>query len=112
MQLSTRTSTANDVPADAEEYVVSVLARRSGLERSQISADSRLVQDLKLDGDDAIDALLEISKQFDIEISSFDSSLYFRPEPNILSIFRPQAVPKREMTVAQLIAAARSGRLT
>lgn len=97
---------------DAEERVLSVLARRSGLERSRISDDSRLVQDLKLDGDDAIDALLEISKQCEMDIAGFDSSLYFRPEPNLLSIFRSKSAPQREMTVGQLVAAARQGRLT
>lgn len=97
---------------DAEEHVFSVLARRSGLERSQISGSSRLVQDLKLDGDDAIDALLEISKQCGMEIADFDSSLYFRAEPNLLSIFRSKGAPKRQMTVGQLVAAARQGRLT
>lgn len=96
---------------DAEERVLSVLSRRSGLERGRISDESRLVQDLKLDGDDAIDALLEISKQCDMKMDGFDSSLYFRPEPNILSIFRSRPAPKREMTVGQLIAAARQGRL-
>lgn len=97
---------------DAEERVFSVLARRSGLERSQISNRSRLVQDLKLDGDDAIDALLEISKQCGMEINGFDSSLYFRSEPNILSIFRSKRAPEREMTVGQVVTAARQGQLT
>ncbi|MEO6091560.1 MAG: DUF1493 family protein [Novosphingobium sp.] len=100
------------MPPDTEEVVFSVLARRSGLERSQISGHSRLVQDLKLDGDDAIDALLEISKQCNMEIAAFDTSLYFRPEPNLLSIFRSKSAPKRQMTVEQLVSAARQGRLT
>lgn len=81
---------------DAEERVLSVLARRSGLDRGQISDRSRLVQDLKLDGDDAIDALLEISKQCGMDLTRFDSSLYFRSEPNLLSIFRTKRAPERD----------------
>lgn len=103
---------ATDMQMDAEECVFLVLARRSGLDRSQISASSRLVQDLKIDGDDAIDALLEISKQCGMEITHFDTSLYFRSEPNLLSIFRSKRSPQREMTVGQMVAAARQGQLT
>ena len=97
---------------DAEECVVSVIARRSGLDRSRICSEARLVQDLKLDGDDAIDTLLEIAKQFDMDMTGFDAGLYFRSEPNLLSIFRSKRVPKKEITVGQLVDAARHGRLT
>jgi acyl carrier protein len=94
-----------------EEFIISVLVRRSGLKRNQISDSSRLVQDLELDGDDAIDALLEISKHYSLDIADFDASLYFRSEPNFLSIFQTKKVPKNEITVGQLIAAAQQGRL-
>lgn len=97
---------------DAEECVLSVLSRRSGLDRSNILDGSRLVQDLKLDGDDAIDALIEISKQCGMEIGEFDSSLYFRSEPSLLSIFQSKRPPQREITVGQVVAAARQGHLT
>ena len=84
----------------------------------QITLDARLVQDLRLDGDDAIDALLEISKECSMDVSGFNSSLYFRPEPSLLSLLRflpsqkqKRASPKLTLTVGQVIEAARRGRL-
>jgi hypothetical protein len=104
--------------SDVEDLVLSVLTRITGLRRDQITLDARLVQDLQLDGDDAIDALLEISKECSMDMSGFDSSLYFRPEPSLLSVLRflpwqkqKWASPKLTLTVGQLIEAARRGRL-
>jgi hypothetical protein len=85
--------------------------RRSGLKRDQIFPGSRLVQDLKLDGDDAIDALLEIAMLSGMDVSGFNAGLYFRSEPNLLSIFRYKSAPKKEITVGQLIDAGRRGQL-
>ena len=99
------------MPQDAEDCVLSVIARRSGLERDQLCPGSRLVQDLKLDGDDAIDALLEIAKLSGMDVSGFDAGLYFRSEPSLFSIFRSKSAPKKEITVGQLIDAARRGQL-
>lgn len=103
---------------NAEEKVFAILERRCGLGRDQISKESRLVQDLKLDGDDAIDTLLEVSKACSMDISSFDSSEYFRSELSLLSVFRkliatraPHQEAKKAITVGQLIEAARRGRL-
>jgi|SRR5277367_1018006 len=101
--------------SEPEELVVSVLSRRSGLAKEQVTLGTRLVEDLKLDGDDAVDALLEISKQCSMDVSGFDSSLYFRSEPTLLSVFLPsknkRAVPKQTITVGELVDAARRGHL-
>lgn len=103
--------------SEPEELVVSVLSRRSGLAKERVTLGTRLVEDLKLDGDDAVDALLEISKGCSMDVSGFDSSLYFRSEPTLLSLFRflpsqkKRAVPKQPITVGELVDAARRGRL-
>jgi acyl carrier protein len=94
---------AADVQDGIEEWPIALLARCSGLEPGRISSDSRLVQDLQLDGDDATDALLEISKRYGMEFAGFDPSLYFRPEPNLFSIFRKKHVPERELRVGELV---------
>ena len=91
-----------------EELVISVIARRSGRRADEISHDTRLLQDLKLDGDDAVDALLEISKNSSLNLDGFDVDKYFNPEPNILSILRPKK-QKEELTVGQIISAAHLG---
>ena len=105
------------MPMNPEEQVVSVLARRSGVAKEQVTLETRLVEDLKLDGDDAVDALLEISKECSMDVSGFDSSLYFRSEPTLLSLFRflpsqkKRAMPKQTITVGELVDAAHRGRL-
>ncbi|MET2826389.1 DUF1493 family protein [Mesorhizobium shangrilense] len=108
--------------ADVEGRVFSIVVRISGLSRDLMTTQSRLVQDLKLDGDDAIDVLLEVSKEFSMDVSGFDPSKYFHSEPTILSVLptilellHMRAAPMRprnEMTIGQLIEAARRGRLS
>jgi len=103
------------MPNNPEEQVVSVLARRSGVAKDQVRPETRLVEDLKLDGDDAVDALLEISKKCSMDVSGFDSSVYFRSEPTLLSLFRflpsqkKRSMAKQTITVAELVDAARRG---
>lgn len=104
--------------SDPHEFVLSVLARRTGLNREQIGLDSRLTQDLHLDGDDAIDTLLEISRKCSMDLSGFDSTSFFRSEPSLLSLLwflpsqkRNRESEKRSITVRELIEAARQGRL-
>ncbi len=100
-----------------EEEVVSVLVRRTGLSPERMTPEARLVQDLGLDGDDAVDALLEISDKCSMDISGFEPSLYFRSEPTLLSLFpflpsqKKRASPKQTLTVGELTHAARQGRL-
>jgi hypothetical protein len=105
------------MPISIEEQVVAVLARRSGLAKEKVKPDARLVQDLKLDGDDALDAVLEISEKCAMDVSGFDSSRYFRSEPTLLTLLpflpsqRRDSETKQPLTVAELIEAARSGKL-
>lgn len=105
------------MPKTPEEEVVSILVRRTGLPPERMSPETRLVQDLSLDGDDAVDALLEISKKCSMDISGFEPSLYFRSEPSLLCLLRflpsqrKRAVPKQPLTVGELKSAAREGRL-
>jgi len=69
--------------------------------------NTRIVQDLRLDADDAISAFIEISKRCKVEFVDFDVTLYFRSEPSILTIFqswlRRTAPLKQVLTIEQLI---------
>jgi acyl carrier protein len=98
--------------------VISILARRSGVAKEKLTAETRLVEDLMLDGDDAVDALLEISEECSLDVSGFDASRYFHSEPTLLSLFsflssrKSRIVPKQPLTVGELMESARSGRLS
>lgn len=95
---------------DVKEQVISILSIKSGVDKDVISINSSLVQDLKLDGDDAVDAIIEISKTFKVNVSEFDASQYFNPEPNILSVFSSKRVARKNVTVGQIIDGARRGK--
>ena len=104
--------------SDPSDYVLEVLARRTGLNPDQITPDARLLQDLRLDGDDAVDTILEISRGCAMDMSECDLSLYFRREPSLLAFlwFLPsqkqdRTETKRILTVRELIEAARTGGL-
>jgi len=104
--------------ADPKDCVLRVLARRTGLDPGQINSASRLLHDLHIDGDDAVDVILEVSKRCSMDVSEFDSSQYFRPEPSLLSLLwflpfqrRNQMSKKRPLTVGELIDAASQGKL-
>jgi hypothetical protein len=102
---------------NSEEWVIAVLARRSRLAAHQVTPESRFMEDLRLDGDDAVDALLEISKECSMDVSGFDSTLYFRSEPTLLSLLpflpsqKKRTESKQPLTVGELIEAARRGSL-
>jgi acyl carrier protein len=106
------------VRADAERCVLNVLARKTGADANKISMESRLLHDLGLDGDDAIEAIQEISDKCSIDIAGFSPTEYFRSEPSLLSLLwflpsqkRDRLSEKRPITVRQLIDAARKGYL-
>lgn len=82
--------------------VYSILAKRSGINVEEITDQTRLVEDLRLDGDDAIDAIIEIANSTGTKLDQFDFSLYFHHEPNIFSIFR-RKVRKRPFRVAHIL---------
>ena len=106
------------MPANPAECVLEVLARKSGLDAKQISMESRLLHDLGIDGDDATEAIDEISRRCLMDISGFDPTQYFRSEPTLLTFLwflpsqqRDRIDKKRPLTVGALVEAARSGSL-
>lgn len=48
--------------------------------RSEISTKTRLFEDLKIDGDDAVDFFLAFEKEFKVYISGFNMRKYFNAE--------------------------------
>jgi hypothetical protein len=105
--------------ANPGESVAAIHAKRSGRPVDAIVETSRFVQDLGLEGDDAIDAPLAIATTTGMTIHEFNSSLYFSGEPT-LAIFLRWLAPWREvmpamqlpLTVGQIITAVNNGVLT
>ena len=63
---------------DPRDCVIAIIARKAGVAPEQVSLHSRLVHDLHIDGDDAVDTILEIANRCAVDVSGFDASLYFR----------------------------------
>jgi acyl carrier protein len=106
------------VEAEKRDYILRLLAQKTGRKPDNITNGARLLHDLGLDGDDAAEVIAEISKTLKVDISAFDYSKYFRSEPSLLSLlwFLPsqrneQVSKKRPITVAELINAAELGKL-
>jgi acyl carrier protein len=95
---------------EAYKAVVSILSRRARVEPSEVKPTSSLVQDLGLDGDDAVDAILEIARYCDTDLSSFNGELYFASEPSLSSIFRPKP-EKINLTVGEIVSGVEVGKL-
>jgi hypothetical protein len=102
----------------AEETVQRVLAlvsKHRGAEQSKsASLASTLRDDLRMDGDDAIEFFEEFAAEFDVDLSAFVFDKYFGPEggflpAELLSLARKRT-PKEPITIARLVAAAEAGR--
>ena len=103
---------------DLRKFVIAVVARKAGIATEQVSLNSRLVQDLYIDGDDAMDLILEISRSCLIDVSEFNASTYFKSEPSLLSLLpflpsqkRNRLEQKRPLTVGELVEAVRLRKL-
>jgi acyl carrier protein len=59
-----------------EERIKKGLAQKVG--KTEISNDSRLIEDLGLDSLDTFDLLFELEKEFDIEIPTVDALRFIR----------------------------------
>jgi acyl carrier protein len=95
-----------------EKAVFQLVYRRSGRPVSTLSSQDRLLQDLGIDGDDAAELLLELSRAFQIDMSTLEMAKHFRSEPNLFSVLRLPGSRKKELaekvpvSVADLIRAA------
>lgn len=76
-----------------------MLANKSGIKPESILPDHRLLQDLGIDGDDAVELINSIARRFQIDMTGFDIEAYFRSEPNLFSIFRRRSRVLRELAL-------------
>jgi hypothetical protein len=103
---------------DFEQEMLVLVSRRVGLPVTRLSLQSRLLQDLGVDGDDAVELLLEVSNAFRIDMNNMQIEKYFRCEPTLLDVFRRPLAKRREfegkapVTVGDLIQMAKVGRWT
>jgi acyl carrier protein len=63
-----------------ERDVISFLGEWLSCDDKKLGLDTRIGEDLGVDGDDAVELLEEYSKRFSVDISNFPFNEYFGPE--------------------------------
>lgn len=98
---------------DPLDCVLAILSRKTGIELSKIRTEASLLHDLRIDGDDAVEVILELSSRCGVDVSSFDCSRYFRSEPALgwLLPTRESTRDKACLTVQDLVEGVRRGKL-
>lgn len=60
-----------------KEFVKKELSLRSSI---GLSSETRLVEDLRVDGDDALELIEKFAERYQVDLSGFDSRQYFEEE--------------------------------
>ncbi len=83
-----------------------LIQKHTARDLGEIVANSRISEDLKLDGDDASDLLQEYSEKFNVDISNFPYTEYFcsegfNPFAMLINIFYPKRY--KSLTIKDLM---------
>ena len=96
--------------SDLEQRIIRFIADRTGLDPRDLRSSSRLLHDLKIDGDDASEMLTEYAEVFHVDLSRLDFPSYFRSEPNVLVLWFGNIAGFKPLSVADLVRSARVGK--
>ena len=72
--------------ASFDEKILRLVAKKTGLQFEKLTMESRLLQDLGVDGDDADELLTVFAEEFHVDMTSFRFSKHFRSEPSLLDL--------------------------
>jgi acyl carrier protein len=103
------------VTSGTVERVVRFLSRELHVKELELKPETRLKQDLRLDGADAVELLEKFAKQFGVDMSACQLTRHFGPESSDplrwlwFVISRKRWVP---ITVADLVRSAQNRRWT
>lgn len=85
--------------------------------KEEVSRATSLGRDLRMDGDDADEFMAAYRDRFKVDLADFVFAKYFGVEAGFdplyylyLRIFRPEEFRKPEITLADLVSAAKAGR--
>ncbi len=94
-------------------FLENILARKYAISASRISPSSRICEDLKLDGDDAIELFDAFHDAFPFDIGNFTYDQYFAPEGFAIGMIDwlrgRKSQSRRDLTLQMLLDAATSG---
>ncbi len=62
------------------QQVIQLVSNQTGVETSRLTAETRLGEDLGVDGDDAADLLAKFADRFQVDLTGFEFDRHFGPE--------------------------------
>ncbi len=68
------------VSIELSQLLVAFLCEQLNVPPLRLTATTRLLQDLGVDGDDGVELIHEFSLRFGVDLAKFDPSLHFGPE--------------------------------
>ena len=77
-------------------------SERWGLGEIDIQRSTRIEQDLKLTGHDAVEFIVTFGKEFDVDVSGFMADDYFEPEGLCIIDFLFKKKKKKSLTIGDL----------
>lgn len=70
---------------DLGNAVIEFICEFQGFEKNEINLESRLLNDLWIYGDDAVELILAFGRKFNVDVSEFMSSEYFLNEGSLFA---------------------------
>lgn len=99
--------------SETREAIVRIVAAQSGVAPAALRDDTRIVEDLHLDGDDVVEIVEAVAKTFSVDMANYRWYHHHGPEGcnPLWIIFPPWWTRKKHIPIriADLIEAARTG---
>jgi acyl carrier protein len=102
---------------DVFEKIKALIAEKTSVNESRLGRNTRLYEDLKIEGDDAFELLESFKEKFKVDMTDFNYNEYFSGEGidligAIVSIFKRKKKRLKSITIADLEKAAVNGMWT
>lgn len=86
------------------------IQKEFGIKENRIQLQSRIEEDLRITGLDAVDFIVFFGKKNNVDVSNFMAADYFEPEG--MNLLLPRTIPnKKVLTINHLLKAVEAGRL-
>lgn len=106
----------SDIRIDTFTDLQNFIGEFCGITQNKIRLDSKLEQDLKVYGDDAVDLIMAYSNKYNVDVSHFSWKNFIAPEgdtilPSILKLFKKPENKRSDLTILNLVDGIISGQL-
>jgi len=86
------------------------IQKEFGIKEGRIQLQSRIEEDLRITGSDAVDLIVSFGEKFKVDVSNFMAADYFEPEG--MNYLLPRTIPnKKVLTINHLLKAIELGKL-